>query len=194
MRTGRIHLISKDRFNFLFHPNDSILQAYVDKELKTSAISVIVGHLEHCLFCQSQVSRLKETFQRFQEMQMTSDPREKLSLAEGLVKVQNAMQDWRRQDQTMDPQRWEAAAQLESTREQLSEEIGVYLGSKMTQALLQDLGKTLEDNQKFILSAEPMLAAFFGKRAAARVHQITFRIASQKERSSTEFGPNCVTA
>ena len=194
MRTGRIHLISKDRSHFLFHPNDSILQAYVDEELKTPAISVIVGHLEHCRCCQRQVSRLKEAFQRFQEMQALSDPKEKLSLAEGLVRVQKAIQDWRKENQTMNPRRWEDAAQLESTREQLSEEIGVYLGSKMTQALLQDLGKTLEDNQKFIQIAEPMLAAFFGNRAAARVHQITFRIASRKERHSTEFGPNCVTA
>ena len=194
MRTGRIHLISKDRSHFLFHPNDSILQAYVDEELESSAFSVIVGHLGHCHFCQRQVSLLKEAFQRFQGMQAPSDPGEKLNLAEGLVRVQKAIQDWREENQTMDPQRWETVAQQESTREQLSEEIGVYLGSKMTQALLQDLGKTLEDNQKFIQIAEPMLAAFFGNRAAARVHQITFRIACQKERSSTEFGPNCVTA
>lgn len=194
MRTGRIHLIAKDRNHLLFHPNDSILQAYVDEELKTPASAVIVGHLEHCRFCQKQVSRLREAFQRFQDMQARSDPGEELSLAEGLARVRAAIQDWRKQNQTVDPQPWEAAAQLESTREQLSEEIGVYLGSKMTQALLQDLGKTLEDNQKFIQIAEPILAAFFGNRAAARVHQITFRIASQKERSSTEFGSNCVTA
>ena len=194
MRTGRIHLISKGRSHFLFHPNDSILQAYVDEELKTPAISVIVGHLEHCRFCQKQVSRLREAFQRFQEMQAPSDPGEKLSLAEGLVGIQEAIQAWRKQNPTLDSQRWDAVAQLESTREQLSEEIGVYLGSKMTQALLQDLGKTLEDNQKFIQTAEPMLAAFFGNRAAARVHQITSRIAGRKEHRSTEFGPNCVTA
>ena len=112
MRTGRIHLISKDRSHFLFHPNDSILQAYVDEELESSAFSVIVGHLGHCHFCQRQVSLLKEAFQRFQGMQAPSDPGEKLNLAEGLVRVQKAIQDWREENQTMDPQRWETVAQL----------------------------------------------------------------------------------
>ena len=55
-------------------------------------------------------------------------------------------------------------------REQLSEELGVYLGSKMTEAVLKELGKTLGENQKLILTTEAMLAAFFGNRAAARIH------------------------
>jgi hypothetical protein len=54
-------------------------------------------------------------------------------------------------------------------REQLSGELGGYLGSRMTEALSKELRKTLEDNQKLILAAGPMLAASFGNRAATRL-------------------------
>jgi hypothetical protein len=194
MRTGKIHLISKDSTHFLFHPNDSVLQAYVDGELKVSDVPVIVGHLENCGGCQRQVNQLKAAFQQFQEMQKLSDPGDNSSLAEGLAKVQDAIQDWRKQNQKGNPYRWEAATPRRSTSEQLFEEIGVYLGSKMTRTLSQDPGKTLEDHQKFILAAEPMLAAFFGNRAAARVHQITFQIACQGKSGPGKSVSNCALA
>jgi anti-sigma factor RsiW len=190
MRTGRIHLILKDKSILFFHPNDSILQAYVDGELKPPQVPIVAGHLENCSFCKRQVSQLKTAFLRFQEMQRSLDTGEKQVLVEGLERVREAIQDRQRQNLPVAEFQWETAARLRKMREQLSEEIGVYLGSRMTQALSKDLGKTLEDNQKLIMAAEPMLAAFFGQRAAARVHQIIFMLAHQAESGPRKVGPD----
>lgn len=179
MRTGRIHLILKDSHALLFHPNESLLQTYVDGELKPSQVPIIVEHLEKCRFCQGQVSQLKATFLRFQEMQQSIEAGGKEALAEGLERVRATIQVWRKQNLPVGEFQWETAARLRRMREQVSKEIGLYLGSRMTQTLSKDLGNTLEDNQKLILAAEPLLAAFFGNRAAARLHQITFRLADQ---------------
>ena len=67
----------------VFHPRDSLLQAYVDGELKAPQVAIMMGHLEHCSFCQGQVSQLKATFLRFQEMQRSLEAGEEEALAEG---------------------------------------------------------------------------------------------------------------
>lgn len=194
MRTGRIHLISKDRNTLLFHPNDSLLQAHVDGELKPSQVPIIMGHLEKCSFCQEQVSQLKATFLRFQEVQRSMEAGGKEALTEGLERVRATIQVWRKQNLPVSEFQWETAARLRRMREQVSKEIGLYLGSRMTEALSKDLGKTLEDNQKLILAAEPLLAAFFGNRAAARLHQITFKLADQAEGRPGRVGSDRGTA
>lgn len=194
MRTGRIQLISKDKNFLFFHPNDSILQAYLDNELKAPHIPIVARHVENCNFCKGQLSQLKRVFQRFQEMERSLDRGEEGLLVKGLERVRGAMEDWRKKNLPVAEFQWETAAQLRKMRQQLSEEIGVYLGSKMTQTLSKDLGKTLEDNQKLILAAEPMLAAFFGKKAAARVRQNAFMLANQSVNSPRKVSSDRGTA
>jgi hypothetical protein len=179
MRTGRFQLISKDKSALFIHPNDSILQAYLDNELKAPYIPIVTRHLEKCSVCKGQVSQLKAAFQRFQELEGSLDSGENAVLAKVLGRVRETIEDWRKKNLPVAEFQWATATQLREMRLQLSEEIGVYLGSKLTQALSKDLGKTLEDNQKLILAAGPLLAAFFGNKAAARVRQNTFMLTNR---------------
>ena len=86
------------------------MQAYVDGELKAPQVAIMMGHLEHCSFCQGQVSQLKETFLRFQEMQRSLEAGGEEALAEGLERVRGAIQDWRKQNLPVGEFQWKAAA------------------------------------------------------------------------------------
>ncbi|MFN8009079.1 MAG: hypothetical protein U0V70_19040 [Terriglobia bacterium] len=190
MQTRQIHLISKDKTHRFFHPHDSLLQAHEDGELDQSQDDAITGHIEHCLACQTRLTSLTTTLQQFHQWLESNNPVDPSSLVRGLAKLQVALHE----QETLQPWVGELSGttlpEWDKTREQIFEEIGTYLGRKMMDRLSKDLGHGLEDNQKLILAAEPMLAAFLGKRAAARVHEFAAQIASRSPLTPGEFNPN----
>ena len=169
MKTHWISMIRNGRGGFLFHPADSVLQAYQDGALDDRQVGIMVRHLQDCPRCRQKSAEQTEALQWFLTQEHHLRPQPTQVAPEGLQRLEKAIQTNVTGPSGSRPLTSEIASFHEVVKERILSELQLYLGRATMQDLIGQVEDPFEETHTVLFRAEPMLTTFLGKKAMVNI-------------------------
>ncbi len=176
-----------------FHPRQSTLQGFADRQLDAGGTRRITHHLKTCARCRTNLDQLRKSWELFLALVDAASTTQGQALREGLANLKTRIQFLR----PLLPADSESTFSLQEQgqlRRQMVYELGIYLGPRLASALIEPLNKSESGSQKSLEEAEEMLGSFFGERAASKIMDRLLQVGqtSSDSISETELAQNLV--
>lgn len=166
------------------HPSLAKLLAYQDRELELERGKKIASHLQNCAGCRSKLRQARAEMERFSRLETSEAAGQTSGTASAAQPDLGAILAGIR--------RWQAANQSvgggrPGLDRQIVKELDVYLGTRA--ATMAGQLPLASGEQGMMSAAEPLLAAFLGRKAAsALLDQILEGLAVERELAPEQVG------
>jgi hypothetical protein len=155
---------------FRRHPGESQLVSLNDNEIPPSLRSKILAHLKQCRRCQDRLMQIEQDWKKLEQLRSTSINNASLSEEDLVSNIQASIHAWGEANQPA------SASRRTRSLDEAAAVLGVYLGRRAADAMLQASGTSQPTNKENLASAQSALRILIGRRSATAIEMKLHRI------------------
>lgn len=148
------------------HPNDGRLLAFHDGELSGKLRERVQAHLNLCPRCLERAAQIAQDWKYFAELGAATAEKPPFAEGELIARIQSSIHAWSAANLPASPE--QEFAQI-ATGRQATAMLGIYLGQRAANALLNGIEASEISRQEKLAQAASTLRVLLGRKSAAAV-------------------------
>ena len=169
---------------FQRHPGERLLVALYDNELSSARRSGVLNHLKQCRRCQRRLLQIEQNWSRLEALKSAASENLPYSEKEFVSKIQASILARIAADHTVSASQKTAAFTDTEAKRQIAAALGVYIGRRAADALLQADRTSPVSNKDGLASARSAMQILIGRKGARAIETKLHRIMSRLPEST----------